>query len=109
MSGLLPEILEPLANLARGPKEVRLDRSAVEAGDSGDLRNRELLEVLQDEDRALAGRKRFHRGAQSISNLSRHRAALRGRVGMRRELQRPSFLVGARGRLMKVEDEAAAL
>src|SRR5712692_10202488 len=102
MSGLLPEILEPLANLARGPKEVRLDRSGVEAGDSGDLRNRELLEMLQDEDRALAGRKRFHRGAQSIPNLSRHRAALRGRVGMGRELPRPRFLVGARGRLMKV-------
>src|SRR5260370_28842510 len=103
MSGLLPEILESLANLARGPKEVRLDRPRVEAGDSGDLRNRKLLEMLQHEDRALAGRKRFHRGAQSIPNLSRHRAALRGRVRMRRQFVRP-LLFAARGTLVKVED-----
>src|SRR6266567_6724459 len=109
MSGLLPKILEPLANLPRSPKEVGLDRSAVEAGDSGNLRNRELLEMLQDENRALAGRKRFHRRAQSIPNLSRHRAALRGRIRMGRELMWSRLLFAARRRLMEVEDEAAAL
>src|SRR5262249_17542559 len=109
ISDLLPQVFEPLANLVRGPKEMRLDRSGIEAGDSGDFRNRKLFEMLENENRALSRRQSVHRRREPLPNLTRHRAAFRRGVRMRGDIAGARFVLPAGRRLVKVEDEAAPL
>src|SRR5438132_7885234 len=108
MSGLLLQIAQALTDLVCGAEEMGLDRSRVQAGELRDLGDRELLEVLQHEDRLLAGRQCFDRLAKPLPDLARVRPALRRRLRVRSGLARPPFL-GVLRRLVEVENETPAL
>src|SRR5262245_12747309 len=104
------EIGEPPADLLGGPKKVRLDRPGVQARDVGDLGNRHFLEVLHHEDRALPRRQRLDSGAEPLTDLASGGAALRRRLGSRRDVLRTfGRVVLTGGALVEIEDEAAAL
>src|SRR5262249_31542225 len=108
LSGM--EIRQPLANLVGGTEEMRLDRPRIEAGRLGDLGDRHLLEVLHHEDRPLPGRQPVDGLSEPLPDLASSGAALgRGPRGRRELLDPVRLLALTRGRLVKVEDEAAPL
>ena len=104
------EFPQPRADLLRGAKEMRLDRPRVESGDVRDLRNRELLEMLQLKDRLLPLREQTDRLTKPLADLPRDGEPLGGRIRVRRGVFRTRIVVVLfPRRLVKVEDEPPAL
>ena len=97
--------------LCAARKRCDLTVPGVEPRDLGDLRDRQLLEVLQQEDRPLARRKDVRSPARSRSRISREMARRSGDgSGCGVDVARARLVVVlACRRLVEVDDEAAPL